>query len=93
MDVAALRDLADQYAASAGALDAAVSTHLSHLTFGGATAGRAYATRGDALRTAVNRIADELIQWSRGSAEIAGALRASADRYVDADGRAAVRVG
>jgi Excreted virulence factor EspC, type VII ESX diderm len=93
MDVAAVRDVADQFAASAAALDAAVATHLSHLGFGGATAGRAYAARGDALRTSLGRIADELMQWSRASAEIAAALRASADRYVSADERASARVG
>ena len=32
-------------------------------------------------------------QWSRAAAEIASALRASADRYADADARAARRVG
>jgi hypothetical protein len=92
MDVAAVRDVADQHAASAAALEAAVRTHLSHLNFGGATAGRAYAARGDTLHAALDRIADGLIQWSRASAEIAAALRASADRYVSADERAGARV-
>jgi Excreted virulence factor EspC, type VII ESX diderm len=93
MDVAVVRDVADQYAASAAVLDAAVATHLAHLGFGGASAGRAYAARGDALRTSLDCIAYGLIQWSRASAEIAAALRASADRYVSADERAGARIG
>jgi hypothetical protein len=93
MDVVALRDVANQYAESAAVLDAAVATHLSHLGFGGATAGRAYAARGDALRTSLDRIADGLSRWSRASAEIGAALRVSADRYVSADERAGARVG
>jgi Excreted virulence factor EspC, type VII ESX diderm len=93
MDVAALRNVADQFAVSAAALDAAVSTHASHVSFGGATAGRAYAASGDALRGAFDRIADGLVLWSRASTEIAAALRASADRYVSADERAGARIG
>jgi hypothetical protein len=87
IDVAALRDVARQFDASAGIIDAAVSTHLSALGFGGATAGRAYAARGDALRAALERTADALTEWSRASAEIAGALRSSADQYVSSDAR------
>ena len=69
------------------AIDAAVSTHLSALAFGGATAGRAYAARGDALRAALERAADALTEWSRASAEIAAAVRSSADQYVSSDAR------
>jgi uncharacterized protein YukE len=93
LDAAALRDVARQFDASAGAIDAAVSTHMSALSFGGATAGRAYAARGDALRAALERVADALAEWSRASAEIAAALRSSADQYVSSDARAAAGVG
>src|SRR3978361_1968348 len=85
LDVAALRDVARQFDASASVIDAAVSTHLAALGFGGATAGRAYAARGDALRVALERTADALAQWSRASAEIAVALRETADRSHSSD--------
>jgi hypothetical protein len=85
IDVAALREVARQFDASAAIIDAAVSTHLSGLGFGGAMAGRAYTARGDALRAALERTADALTEWSRASAEIAAALRGSAGRYVDSD--------
>lgn len=91
--MAAVRAVAAEFDASAGSVDAAVGTHLSHLGFGGATAGRAYAGRGDALRSALDRIADGLTAWSRASAEIAAALRASADRYQRSDLGTAARFG
>ncbi len=92
VDVAAVRDVAAKFDASAADLDAAVRT-LSHLGFGGATAGRAYVARGDVLRTALERVADGMAAWSRASAEIAAALRASADRYQRSDERTAERFG
>jgi uncharacterized protein YukE len=45
------------------------------------------------LRAAVDHVADQLGQWSRAAAEIAAALRASADRYAEADANAAGRLG
>jgi Excreted virulence factor EspC, type VII ESX diderm len=93
MDAAAVRDVADQFTDSADAVEAAVAKHLTHLGFGGATAGRAYAGRGDALRAALDHIADAVLLWSRASAEIGAALRASADRYVTVDERAGARIG
>jgi hypothetical protein len=93
VDVAALHAVARQYEAAADIVDAAVRTHLTGLVFGGATAGRAHVARGDALRTAVDHVVDQLRQWSRAAAEIAAALRASADRYAEADAHAASRVG
>jgi hypothetical protein len=66
---------------------------LSRLAFDGAIAGRAHAARGDALRTALDRVVDDVARWSRASAEIAAALRAGASRYSEADGRAAARIG
>jgi len=79
VDLAAVRAVAAEFDASAGSVDAA--------------AGRAYAGRGDALRSALDRIADGLTAWSRASAEIAAALRASADRYQRSDLGTAARFG
>jgi len=93
VDVAALHAVARQYEAVADIVDGAVRTHLSGLVFDGAVAGRAHAARGDGLRTAVDHGVDQLRQWSRAAAEIAAALRASADRYAEADVSAARRVG
>jgi hypothetical protein len=93
VDVAALHVVASQYEAAADIVDAAVRTHLTGLVFDGATAGRAHVARGDALRAAVDHVVDQLRQWSRAAAEIAAALRASADRYAEADANAASRVG
>jgi hypothetical protein len=93
VDVAALHAVARQYEAVAGIVDGAVRTHLTGLRFDGATAGRAHAARGDGVRTAVDHVVDQLRQWSRAAAEIAATLRASADRYAEADVSAAGRVG
>jgi hypothetical protein len=93
VDVAALHAIARQYEAAAGIVDGAVRTHLSGLVFDGALAGRVHVARGDGLRTAVDHAVGQLRQWSRAAAEIAAALRASADRYAEADARAASRVG
>ncbi|MEO3760772.1 type VII secretion target [Mycobacterium sp. B14F4] len=92
VDVAALVNVARQYQAVADTVDDAVRMHLSSLVFDGAAAGRAYTGRGDVLRTSVNDVVHGLRQWSRASAEIAATLRASADRYADADARTADRV-
>lgn len=93
VDVGALLGVARQYDAAADILDSAVRTHLAALAFDGAVAGRAHVAGGDAVRNAVDRIADRLWDWSRACAEIAAALRVSADRYVEADAAAARRVG
>ena len=92
VDVAALLAVARQYEACADIVDGAVRTHLN-FAFDGAGAGRMHTARGDALRSAVDRIADQLWQWSRTNREIALVLRMSADRYAEADARAARRVG
>jgi uncharacterized protein YukE len=92
VDVSALLSIARQYQAAADTVDSAVRIHLTGLAFDGAVAGRAHVARGDALRAAVDRLVLQLRQWSRASAEIAATLRASADRYADADARAAERV-
>jgi hypothetical protein len=93
VDVAALLDVARGYDALADTVDAAVRVHLTRLSFDGAVAGRAYAARGDALRNSVEQVVDGMRLWARASVEIASALRASADRYVEADARGARRVG
>jgi hypothetical protein len=93
VDVAALHAVARQYEAVADIVEAAVRTHLTGLMFDGAVAGRVHIARGDALRVAVGHVVDQLRQWSRASAEIAALLRASADRYAEADVSAARRLG
>lgn len=93
VDTVALHAIAREYETAATIVDAALRTHLSGLEFGGATAGRAHAAHGDAVRDALSGVAAELRQWSRAATEIAVALRASADRYRDADARAGERVG
>lgn len=93
VDVAALHAVARQYEAAADIVEGAVRTHLAGLVFDGAAAGRVHVARGDALRVAVDDVVDQLRQWARAAAEIAAVLRASADRYVEADTSAARRVG
>jgi len=93
VDVAALLDVARGYDAMADAVDAAARTHLARPSFDGAVAGRAYTARGDALRHSVEDIGEGMRLWARACAEIASVLRASADRYVEADARTAGRVG
>lgn len=93
VDVAALLDVARGYDALADTVDAAARVHLTRLSFDGAVAGRAYTARGDALRNSVEQVGDGMRLWARASVEIASALRASADRYVEADARGARRVG
>lgn len=93
VDVAALLHVARGYDALSDAVDDAVRTHLTRLSFDGAVAGRCYAAGGDAVRRSVEQAGDAMRLWSRACAEIASVLRASADRYVEADARAAGRVG
>ena len=93
VDVAALLDVARGYDTLADTVDAAVRVHLTRLSFDGAVAGRAYNARADALRNSVEHVSDGMRLWARASVEIASALRASADRYVEADARGARRVG
>lgn len=93
VDVAALRGIAREYQGIADAIDDAVRAQLTALVFDGAAAGRLYTGHGDAVHTGVDDIVDGLRQWSRSSAEIAATLRASAERYAEADARAAQRIG
>jgi hypothetical protein len=92
VDTAAVYAVADRFGAAAALIDGAVGDHLARLAFGGAGAGRAHTARGDALRSELDRLAAELSQWSRAAAEIAVALRASADRYGDCELYAAARI-
>jgi hypothetical protein len=84
--------VADRLSAAAEILDDAVNNHLARLAFGGASAGRAYAARGDTLRAALARLAAEMSQWSRATIEIGAALRSGAERYADAEQYAAARI-
>jgi Excreted virulence factor EspC, type VII ESX diderm len=93
VDAAVLLGVAGQYQAVADDLDAAVRVHSAGLAFDGASAGRSYTGHGDAVRMSLDDIVLRLREWSRASAEIAAALRASAHRYVEADAHAASRVG
>jgi transposase-like protein len=93
VDTAAVRAVANRFDDAAQLIDTAVRTHFANLAFDGATAGRAYVGHGDALRLALNRLTGELGQWARATAEIAAALRASAERYGEADQHAAARIG
>jgi hypothetical protein len=45
------------------------------------------------VRRAVDDVVDQTHAWARAMREIAAALRASADRYVDVDVRGAARLG
>ncbi|BBX48281.1 hypothetical protein GCM10009641_06740 [Mycobacterium cookii] len=93
MDAATVRAVADRFDDTAHRIDAVVRIHLGGLTFDGATAGRAYAGQGDAIRFALHRLSAELTQWARATAEVAATLRASADRYSEADQYAAAGIG
>lgn len=93
VDAAAMLSVARQYQSTADIVDATVRTHLSGLAFGGAVAGRSYVAYGDAVRSAVEDVVNQLRAWSRASAEIASALRASVERYTEVDAQAAGRLG
>ncbi len=85
--------MAGEYESVADAVDAVVRTRLAGLQFGAAGAGRMHVVRGEAVRIAVDGIADRLREWSRASAEIAATLRNTAVRYDEADVRAGRLVG
>ncbi|MEH3141746.1 MAG: type VII secretion target [Mycobacterium kyogaense] len=93
VDVGALRAVAREYERAADIVGRTVRDNLSHIAFGGSTAGRAYVAQGEALRAALRDLTNSVSAWSRAAGEIAAALEVSVDRYVDADERAAERVG
>ncbi|WP_431239010.1 type VII secretion target [Mycolicibacterium aichiense] len=89
VDCAGLRAAAQHFDATAEVLDEALRGQLSRLHFGGAVAGRAHVAHGDAVRAALERLTATVAQWSRAAEETAAALRVTADRYGDAELRAA----
>jgi excreted virulence factor EspC (type VII ESX diderm) len=92
VDVAVLLGVARQYDVVAEIVDSVVRAHLTGMAFDGVLAGRAHVDSGDAVRTAVDRVTDQLRQWSRAATEIAVVLGAAADRYDTADADAARRL-
>jgi uncharacterized protein YukE len=92
VDAAALQSVANRFDDAAHLIDGAARTQLGRLAFDGTAAGRAYIGQGDALRFALHRLSAELSQWARASLEVGAAIRASADRYADADHLAAARI-
>lgn len=86
MDTAAVRAAAQRFDTAADVLSGA---SLNRLQFDGSVAGRTHAAHGAALRSALDRLGAEVAQWSRAADEIAAALRVTADRYGDAELRAA----
>ena len=93
VDATAVHAVANRFDDAAHLIDGTVRTHFGRLAFDGATAGHAYIGHGDALRLALHRLSGELAQWARATVEAATALRASADRYAEADQHAGARIG
>ncbi|CAN3127507.1 type VII secretion target [Mycobacterium sp. smrl_JER01] len=93
VDTVVVHAIAREYETAAAILDGVLRSRLNGLEFGGATAGRAHAAHGDAVRGALFGLTTALREWSRAAAEIATVLHGSADRYHAADLRAAERVG
>ena len=93
VDAPTVHAVANRLDETAHLIDAAVRTHFGRLAFDGAIAGRAHAGQGDAIRFALHRLSGELAQWARATAEVAAVLRASADRYAEADQYAAAGIG
>jgi hypothetical protein len=92
MDVSATHRVADRFDAAAEVIDGAAAEHLTQLEFGGHTAGREHAARGDALHAALHRLAAEASRWARVCTEVAVALRDGADGYSEAEMCAAARI-
>ena len=93
VDVGAVLGIAGRCDSIADVVDGVARGRLGRLAFDGALAGRDHVARGDAVRHAVDDVGDQTRAWARAMREIAAALRASADRYVDVDARGAVRLG
>ena len=93
VDVAALRSVAADYQNVAAKHDGARRPPQSGRAVDGAPARRAYVARGDAVRDGVEHVAHQVRLWSRACNEIAAVLRASANRYADADAHAGSRIG
>ncbi|WP_445168970.1 type VII secretion target [Mycolicibacterium sp. Dal123E01] len=86
VDTAAMRTAAQRFDTAA---DVLAGGSLSRLQFDGGVAGRVHTAYGDALRSALDRLSAQVAQWSRAAEEVACALRTTADRYGDAELRAA----
>jgi len=93
VDVMAVVDAARRYDAVADMIEAAVSAHQAQTAFDGALAGRSHVAQGDALRNAMALLVDQMRTWSRACAEIASALRVSADAYAGVEAVGARRLG
>ena len=93
VDVGSVLGAAGRCDAIADVVDGLTRGRLGRLVFDGALAGRDHVARGDAVRRGVDDVVDQTHAWARAMREIAAALRASADRYVDVDARAAARLG
>jgi excreted virulence factor EspC (type VII ESX diderm) len=93
VDVGALLDAAGRCDAIADVVDGLARGGLSRLVFDGAVAGRDHVAGGDGVRRAVDDVVDQTSAWARAMREIAAALRASGDRYVEVDARGAARLG
>lgn len=88
VDCVALRGAAQRFDAAAQVLDGTVVTRLG---FDARVAGRSHTAHGAAVHAALGGLAAGVVQWSRATAEVAAALRVAADRYGDAESRAAIR--
>lgn len=88
VDTAAVRAAAQRFDAAADVLDGGL---LNQLRFDGNTAGRAHTAYGDAVHSALGRLALAMVQWSRAAQEVAAAVRVTADRYGDVELQAAGR--
>ena len=80
VDPPVLRFAAQRLDEAADLLDAAVCRHLSGLRLQAADHG---------TRSAIGQLVDGIARWQRAVRECACAVRVSADRYTDADRRAA----
>lgn len=90
VDVGALLDVASRCDDIADVVD---GLGIDRLLFDGAVAGHDHVAKGDGLRRALDDVVDQTHAWARAMREIAAALRASGDRYVDVDARGAARLG
>lgn len=86
VDCVGVRAAAQRFDASAEVLG---GIPLNRLRFDAHAAGRAHTAHGDAVRAALGRLTGEVTQWTRAAQEVAAALRVTADRYGDAELRAA----
>ena len=81
----ALRAAAQRMDIAADIVLDTVRTHLSALQFDRAVAGRAHTAAGGAVRTSVDRVVADMVQWATAARETGDALRAGADCYADAE--------